>query len=675
MKRFFVFILTLFVFSSLFALEKRAIVPEDLWKMKRVGEGALSPDGKFLAFTVTSYKLADNSGSTQIWLLDTKTKKYYQITEKGDNFNHVWCKDSKNLLFLSTRDDIVKVFKKNIETKDEQKFFEVPVSISSFKISKNGRYLAFYAKLYSGAKTLEESGKLKEEKSKSKVKARIIEDLPYRIWNHWCNDYKSHIFVADLKTGKIKDVSPKAKYVPPVDLGSGFDFSPDEKYLVYVTNLDENLEASTNNDIFLVKLSDFSISKITESKACDNNPVFSPNGKYIAYKAMRRPGFEADQYDLIIYDIKKQKSKNLTLDFDRDIGSIYWSYNSKYIYSNILDNGRVKLYKINKSNGKIKVLYKEHYNVILGNDKKFIYFKQQRANLPYEIFRINLKNNKIEQLTFLNKKILDSLEMNSLEDFYFTSFDGRKVHALILKPPFFDKNKKYPLIYLIHGGPQGAWEDDFHYRWNSELFASRGYFVAMVNFRGSKGYGQDFCDQVSKNWGGGPYKDLMIGLDSILAFYKDNIDPERVGAAGASYGGFMIDWISTQEGSQKFKCLVSHDGVFDQFSEYGTTEELWFPNWEFGGNPYENPELYEKWSPSKYIKNYKKYKTPMLIIHGENDYRVPINQGLQLFTALQVMGVPSKLLYFPDEDHFVTKPQNSILWWNTVLDWIDRYCK
>jgi len=319
-------------------------------------------------------------------------------------------------------------------------------------------------------------------------------------------------------------------------------------------------------------------------------------------------------------------------------------------------------------------------------DGKWIYFARQAANFPFEIFRASLKHLKfvdqtrilkalvtdrdpvrVEQLTFTNRERLAKLKMNPVEDFWFPSFDGTKVHGFLLKPSFFDPAKKYPLVYLIHGGPQGMWSDDFHPRWNSEMFASPGYVVAMVNFRGSKGYGQKFCDAVSRDWGGGPYKDLMWGLNYVLKTYPF-IDTTKVAAAGASYGGFMIDWIAGH--TNRFKCLVVHDGVFDQVSMYGATEELWFPEWEFGGDPYRHPELYHKWSPSAFAKN---FKTPTLVIHSQLDFRVPVTQGFQMFTALQRMGVPSKMLYFPDEDHFVTKPQNARLWWHTVLGWISEW--
>ncbi len=260
--------------------------------------------------------------------------------------------------------------------------------------------------------------------------------------------------------------------------------------------------------------------------------------------------------------------------------------------------------------------------------------------------------------------------MNPVEDYWFESFDGQKAHCLLLKPPFFDPDKKYPLIFLIHGGPQGMWNDDYHYRWNASMFAAPGFVVAMINFRGSHGYGQAWCDLVSKDWGGGPYNDLMTGLDSLLENFTF-IDKNKIAAAGASYGGYMINWIATH--NDRFKALVSHSGPFDLRSKYGATEELWFPEWELDGTPYENPELYEKWSPSYYVENMKKYKTPTLVIHGQYDYRVAVTQSFQMFTALQRMNVPSRLLYFPDESHFITKPQNAKLWWSEIFAWVNKW--
>jgi dipeptidyl aminopeptidase/acylaminoacyl peptidase len=296
-------------------------------------------------------------------------------------------------------------------------------------------------------------------------------------------------------------------------------------------------------------------------------------------------------------------------------------------------------------------------------------FTEETTKTPTELFRMDIDGKDLKQITFINIEKVSQLEMNSLENFWFDGAGGTRVQGFILKPPFFSVKNKYPLIFLVHGGPQGQWGDEFHYRWNAQMFASRGYVVVMINPRGSTGYGQKFTDEISKDWGGKVYEDLMNGLDYVLKTYSF-IDGNRMAAAGASYGGYMMNWILGHTNS--FRCIVSHDGVFNPASAYGTTEELWFNEWEFGGTPYKNPELYKKWSPMEFAQN---FKTPTLVIHGQQDYRLDVSEGFQLFTALQRQGVKSKMLYFPDEFHFVSKPQNAELWYKTVLDWIDENTK
>jgi dipeptidyl aminopeptidase/acylaminoacyl peptidase len=305
----------------------------------------------------------------------------------------------------------------------------------------------------------------------------------------------------------------------------------------------------------------------------------------------------------------------------------------------------------------------------LSPDGRTLYFLKQALNRPNDVWSLDLKTKTLAQLTKVNADLLAGLDMNPAEEFWFAGAAGDKVHGFLLKPPAFDPSKKYPLLMLIHGGPQGSFGDEFHYRWNAQMFAAAGYVTAMVNFHGSTGYGQAFTDSISGDWGGEPYEDIIKAVGFLHGTYPF-IDMNKLGAAGASYGGYMIDWIEGQ--TAIFDCLVSHDGVFDLRSMYGATEELWFPEWEYHGTPWTSPEQYTKWSPSMYVKN---FKTPCLVIHSANDFRVPLEQGLQLFTSLQRMGVPSKLLYFPDEDHFISKPQNAELWWKTIHDWLATYLK
>lgn len=682
LKKISVYLFSLFIFATIFSLptfaaEKRAITVEDMWAMKRVGGNVLSPDGKWLAFTVSEYCMDTNGSNTDIYLIATKDGSVKKLTTSPDyDGAPAWRPDSRALAFISTREGTPQIYLLELSGGEAQKISAVPTGVNSFRWSPDGNYFLFTSSVYPEAKDCNESAQWDKEKTESKVKAQILDKLFYRHWNHWRYGKYSHLFLMSAAGEIIRDVTPGAYDTPPADLGSGhdFSFSPDGKEIAFVRNEDPVVATSTNNDIFTVAAKGGQIKKLTPNPANDNEPVYSPDGKYIAYHAMARAGFEADQYDLILYNRQTGERKNLTEGFDLDVDEILWAPKGNKIYFNSEKQGRVPVFSIDIKKGTIKEIVTDHINnnLSVSPDGKTLYFRRQAANLPYEIFAFDLKKKKTRQLTFTNRKLLDQLAMHPVEDFWFDSFDGKKVHGLMVKPPFFDSSKKYPLIFLIHGGPQGMWSDDFHYRWNSQLFASPGYVAVMVNFRGSKGYGQWFCDQVSRDWGGGPYQDLMKGLEYVLDNFPF-IDTNKIAAAGASYGGFMIDWIAGQANTSpanKFKCLVSHDGVFDQYSMYGATEELWFPEWEFGGTPYLHPELYDKWSPSRYAKN---FKIPTLVIHSENDFRVPIGQGMQMFTALQRMGVPSKLLYFPDEDHFVTKPQNARLWWKTVLGWIDEW--
>jgi len=386
---------------------------------------------------------------------------------------------------------------------------------------------------------------------------------------------------------------------------------------------------------------------------------------------MKRAGFEADQKQLILYERSTGKRKNLTERVDFSINDYLWTHDSKTITFNADDKGNESLFKLEVGSGKVDIVIDKGYNHSLRilPDGNSLIFVRESINQPAEIYRIDQSEKKLKKLTATNDEKLSLIEMNPKEDFWFEGAAGAKVHGFIVKPAGFDPSKKYPMILLVHGGPQGQWGDQFHYRWSAQMFASRGCVAVLINPRGSTGYGQKFTDEISGDWGGKPYEDLMKGVEHVLKTYA-YLDGNRVAAAGASYGGYMINWIAGH--TTRFRCLVSHDGTFDMRSMYGTTEELWFPEWEFKGTPYQNPELYEKWSPSKFAS---KFKTPMLVVHGQLDYRLDVSEGFQLFTALQRQGVKSKMLYFPDEGHFVAKPANAELWYKTVLDWIEENTK
>jgi len=502
------------------------------------------------------------------------------------------------------------------------------------------------------------------------------------------------------------DLTPGDYDAPVFSLGGQDDyaFSPDGQEICYTSNHDKNPAASTNNDLWIVPVGGGPAKNITaDNPASDSSPLYSPDGRYIAYRAQQRPGYESDRFDLMLYDRKTGARRQVMVGPDRSIDTYAWSPDSskifyvetddeaqqkgqKVIWSNDLGSPgvQIKNSQTGRSMGTMSVSERvtRGYDddLTLSSDGKTLLFTRMSIEAPTEIHKIALPKKidpydlpKGEQLTHFNDAILSQVAMSPLESFWFTGAHNDKVQGFLVKPPNFDAAKKYPVKFLIHGGPQGAWGDDWSYRWNPELFASptsstpSGYVVIMINFHGSTGYGQKFIDAINGDWGGAPFEDLMKGLDYAEEHYPF-IDKNRECALGASYGGYAINWILGH--TDRFKCLVSHDGMFNAESTWGSTEELWFNDWEFKGTPYDNRAMYEKWSPHQYAKN---FKTPTLVIHSQFDYRLDVSEGFQLFTTLQMLGVPSKMLYFPDEGHWILKPQNSQLWYKTVNDWVDQW--
>ncbi|MFA4924386.1 MAG: S9 family peptidase, partial [Ignavibacteriaceae bacterium] len=568
----------------------------------------------------------------------------------------------------------------NLNGSNEQKLTVLSTGASGIVWSNDGKKILFVSSVYPDCAT-DECNKAKDkQKEGSNVKASIFTELMYRHWDEWRGEKRSHLFLLDVDSQEVVDLTLNSRSdVPPIALGSDNDysFSPDGSEIVFTMNPDKELAVSTNNEIYVLKIADIEktkptpFSKVSESKGNDCQPGYSPDGKFIAYTSMERAGFEADKARLMLYDRKTGTTKILTNKIDLSVSEFVWSPDAKSIYFLAESEIYTSLYKLDVANSKLSLLQKEgdNANLLLSNDGQKLFFKQQRTNLPYEIFSISSEGKDLRQITFINQEQLTSIEMNPLETFWCKGANGTKVQSILVKPPFFDAKKKYPMIFLIHGGPQGHWSDDFHYRWNLQMFASKGYVVVATNPRGSTGYGQKFVDEISGDWGGKPYVDLMNAYDYAIKNFSF-IDAKNTFAAGASYGGYMINWIAGH--TDRFNALVSHDGMFNAESAWGTTEELWFNEWEFKGAPFQNRKLYEKFSPNRFIQN---CKTPMLIIHSANDFRLSEEQAFQLFTALQRLGVESKFLYFPDESHWVTKPQNAKLWWDTVLDWFEIHKK
>ncbi|HZI55490.1 MAG TPA: S9 family peptidase, partial [Verrucomicrobiae bacterium] len=512
----------------------------------------------------------------------------------------------------------------------------------------------------------------------SKVKAMVFNHLLFRHWNHYNSSKRSHLFIVPVEGGVAKDLTPGEHDVPPFSLGGqdAYAISPDGKELAFTSNWDEVGATSTNNDIFVVPISGGEPKKLSTSPGSDSTPLYSPDGKWLAWRMQKRPGYESDRFRLVVYDRKSGEIKNLTEDFDQWVETIAWSPDSKSVYFSSENKGEAPIYQLDvqaaaagPGHAPREITRGVDDDLSVTPDGKTLVFTRLSAQAPNEVYKLDIGSKKAEQLSHLNDAVLANIAMQPVEPFWFAGAGGTKVQGFIVKPPSFDKEKKYPVKFLIHGGPHGQWGDEWSYRWNAELFAADGYVVIMVNPRGSAGYGQAFVDGVNKDWGGKPYIDLMNGLDYAEKTYPF-IDKTRECALGASYGGYMISWILGH--STRFKCLVSHASMFNTESAYGSTEELWFPEWEFGDTVWANREGYRKWSPHLFATQ---FKTPTLVVHGQLDYRLDVSEGFQLFTTLQRLKVPSKMLYFPDEGHWVLKPQNSQLWYKTVNEWVDSYLK
>jgi dipeptidyl aminopeptidase/acylaminoacyl peptidase len=673
--KFLLIFLVAFLFTILtYAQPKRAITFDDLISCGRVSDPQISPDGKIIAFVVTWQLKEENKSTSNIYLVDIAGGDVRQLTNaKGGNNSPRWMPDGKTIAFISTRDGGSQIWTISISGGEAKKVSHIATEASGLIVSPDGKWFAFSSDVYPDCLDEDCNAKRLEAVEKNKVKAKIFTTLPYRVWNSWKDGKRSHLFVMPSNGGKTTDVTPGEYDTPPIDLGGNWDyaFSPDSKEIAFTRNPDTLIAVSTNNEIYIVTVTGGTPKNISNNPANDSQPLYSPDGKYIAYRMMRRAGFEADCRELVLYERASGKLVNLTEKFDYSVNNVIWSPDSKSLFFNADDKGNVSIFRVTVNDKNVTTILDKGLNASLQltPDGKMLIITEETAKTPTELFRIDPDGKGLKQITFINTEKISQLEMNSLENFWFDGAAGTRVQGFILKPPFFSAKNKYPLIFLVHGGPQGQWGDEFHYRWNAQMFASRGYIVVMVNPRGSTGYGQKFTDEISKDWGGKVYEDLMNGLDYVLKNYSF-IDSNRMAAAGASYGGYMMNWILGH--TDRFKCIVSHDGVFNPASAYGTTEELWFDEWEFGGTPYTNPELYKKWSPMEFAQN---FKTPTLVIHGQQDFRLDVSEGFQLFTALQRQGVKSKMLYFPDEFHFVVKPQNAELWYKTVLDWINENTK
>ena len=672
-------ILIALVTASLAQAQSKPFTINDLLQIRRVGDPQLSPDGRWVAYTISDLNMEANRRVTQIYLISLDGGEPKQLTNAPQSSSTPrWSPDGKRIAFISAREGGPQVWTIEVATNEQKKITNISTGASDPVWSPDGRLIAFVSDIYPECATDECNRKRSEQAESSKVKAKIADRLLYRHWTTWKEGKRTHVFVAAADgSAPARDMTPGDYDAPPFSLGGPPDyaFSPDSKELVFARNTDKVEAISTNGDLFIVPVTGGEAQRITGSnQAADLSPVYSPDGRFIAYRAQSKAGFESDRWQLMLYDRRSRQSRSLTDKLDTSVESITFTADGQRIYLTGLERGKHLVYTVPAAGGATTKIITEGFNddVKVSADGKTIIFSRSTSVLPTEIFRANSDGSNVVQLTKTNESFMAPFALKAAEEATWEGAGGTKVSGYVVKPANFNPSRKYPLIVLIHGGPQSAWNENWGYRWNPHPLASAGYVVFMPNPRGSLGYGQQFVDEISGDWAGKVYADIMNGVSHVIS--QGYVDKERIGAAGGSYGGYMVNWIEGHNDDPRFqfKALVSHAGVYNLVSMYGATEELWFTDWEFKGTPWDNPEMYARWSPHLFVKS---FKTPMLVIHGELDYRVPVGEGLQLFTALQRRGVDSKLLYFPDEGHWILKPQNSVLWYNTVMDWFGKYLK
>jgi dipeptidyl aminopeptidase/acylaminoacyl peptidase len=663
----------LFLAVALFA-QKAPFDFSAMMKLKRISEPAVSPDGKLVAFTVQTVDLEKNTRPRQIWIVPLNGGEPKPLTNEGANSRALWSPDSKKIAFLSTRGGVSQIWTMDPDGSNSKQISSLSTEADGHLWSPDGKSFVFTSEVYPDCGADDACNKKKlDEDAKNKVKAKTYTSLLYRHWTQWQGARRKHILVMPAEGGAAKDLTPGSRDIPPFSLGGPDDYaiSPDSKELCYGANLDPDQAYSTNAELYTVPLEGGEPKKISTSPGADNGPQYSPDGKWIAWRMQVRAGYESDRWRLVAMARDTGKISVLTESLDRMVTGFTWFPDSTKIAMTVEDRGRQNVQMIPVAGGGARVITPGAAHIddaVFTADGKTLVYTEQSGSSPVEIYRAVSNEKTPTPLTHLNDAVLNEYQLTPLEDFSVKGAEDASVHTYLVKPPNFDPAKKYPALILIHGGPQGAWGETFSYRWNQQVFAAAGFVVAMPNPRGSTGYGQKFTDDINGDWGGRVYDDVMAVTEYVAKL--PYVDGDRMAAAGGSYGGYMANWL--QGHTDRFKALVTHAGVYDLRSKAGETEELWFPKWELKGMPWENPEMYERWSPSNFVKD---FKTPMLVIHGELDYRVVTGQALQLFTALQTQKVPSKLLLYPDEGHWILKPQNSELWYKTFLEWITEWTR
>ncbi|RQW07714.1 MAG: S9 family peptidase [Calditrichaeota bacterium] len=647
----------------------------DLLSMDRISGQQVSPSGDKVVFVLRVTDLEADRGRTDLWMVNIDGSGLTQLTTDPENDSDpFWSSDGESIYFLSSRTGSKQVWQHILKSGEEKQITSLPLDVNYLLPSPDGQNLAIIMDVFPGM-TFQETRIKVDEREKRKSSGVIYEDLFIRHWDTWEDGRRSHLFIFPLNGGAPVDLMPDMDADTPSQPFGGIEeiaFTSDGTGIVFTTKAVDEKEAwSTDWDLYYVPI-DGSVEPecLTEkNEAWDTQPVFSPDGKILAYLAMDRPQYESDRYRIILRDWPDGPERVLTANWDRSPSHFFWSKDGKKIFAVAENLAQGILFSINVKTAEVTPLIDRGHLRSPSLAGKRIVYGLDNLKSPVELYSSDLKGENIKQITAINADKLAAVEMGDYEQFSFSGYNNETVYGYLVKPADFDPSRKYPVAFLIHGGPHGSFGNDFHYRWNPQTYAGAGYAVVMIDFHGSAGYGQEFQDIIRGNWAL-PMFDLQKGLAAALEKYPF-LNGERVGALGASYGGYMINWIAGNW-PDGFRCLVNHDGNIDERMAYFDTEELWFPEWEHLGTPWDNPDGYEKHNPLNYVKN---WKTPMLVVHGQKDYRVVVTQGIGTFNALQRKGIPSQFLYFPDENHWVLKPNNSILWHDTVLAWLNRWLR
>ena len=649
----------------------------DMVAMDRISDPQVSPDGRRVVFVLRKTDLEANRGRTDLWMVNIDGSGLRRMTSHpaSDN-NPRWTPDGRSILFLSTRSDSSQVWRIAVDGGEAEQVTHEPLDVGNLLVSPDGKYIAYTMEVFPDASSPEQTKKRLDQIAERKSSGRLYDRLFIRHWDTWSDGRRSHLFVRRLSGGKAIDLmkgmdadTPSKPFGGPSEL----TFTPKGKALIFSACNAGRTEAwSTNFDLFVVPIDGSGKPKCLtkQNQAWDTNPAFSPDGKTLAYTAMARPGYESDRMRIVLRTWRTGKTRVLTEGWDRSAGSLLWSPDGKTIYTTASNLGQRSLFAIDAATGEARTVVEQGTvgDLQIAGDR--ILYGLDHLNSPVELHTVKPDGSEVQRITHIDDTKVAAARMGRFEQFTFKGWNGEQVYGYVGKPVDFDASKKYPVAFLIHGGPQGSFGNHFHYRWNPLALAGAGYACVMVDFHGSTGYGQKFCDSIRDDWGGKPLEDLKRGLAAALRKNKW-MDGRRVGAVGGSFGGYMINWIAGNW-PDRFRCLINHDGNLDERLAYFDTEELWFPEWDHRGTPWEHSAGYERQNPINFVKN---WKTPMLVIHGAKDFRVVETQGFSTFTALQRRGIPSKLLYFPDENHWVLKPQNSIQWYDTVIAWLDRWTK